>query len=204
MNRLDEVVGPEGWETTLTPTGVPGAYICALTILGVTKSAIGQAGKSEEEKEKGGDSDALKRAAVQFGIGRYLYDVALEPVDLVRKGDKWILPYGWRPGAPAKGSGASRQRDANVTESTTATESAGAGGVRAPSKFKLFDSKVNALLARARAELGWGPETLAKAVAAWYGAPSIEDLTATEFTDLMDERLAAHAAAHRAKQTKTA
>ena len=48
----------------------------------ITKT--GAAGATQVEGEKGGSSDAFKRAAVLFGVGRYLYDleniwVALEP-----------------------------------------------------------------------------------------------------------------------------
>lgn len=201
MDFLDDLVGPEGWESRLVPTGTPGAYICELTILGVTKSAIGQAGKDEGEKEKSGDSDAFKRAAVMFGIGRYLRRLDLPPVDLVQRGDKWDLPRDWRPGSTAPaGRNMSHRRDANVTQNTTPSASAGDDGLRAHSRYKLYESKVNALKARARDVVGWEVDTLEKAVAKWYGAPSLEDLTATEFAELMDTKLAAAAEAIKAKQ----
>jgi hypothetical protein len=48
-------------------------------VLGVTKSSIGQgqdpekAKQEDVEKVKAAVSDALKRCAVHFGIGRFLY-----------------------------------------------------------------------------------------------------------------------------------
>jgi hypothetical protein len=78
MNRLDEVLGPENWwdEYAETKDGI----LCRLTIRlpdgrTVTKcDAGGFAGMaSEEDNEKSGYSDAFKRAAVKFGVGRHLY-----------------------------------------------------------------------------------------------------------------------------------
>jgi len=75
MNRLDEVVGPENWQDDYTTAG--GRTICKLAIrVGdewVSKSD--GAGDTAVEGEKGGISDAFKRAAVKWGVARYLYDL---------------------------------------------------------------------------------------------------------------------------------
>ena len=75
MIRLDRTVGPGGWEDAYRSVqiGADCGVECALTILGVTKCGIGT--PSKMESLKGAYSDALKRAAVKFGIGRYLYAV---------------------------------------------------------------------------------------------------------------------------------
>lgn len=76
MDRLDNVCGPANWQTYYdeTPTG---RVICKLSIRidneWICKSD--GAGSTAVEGEKGGISDALKRAAVSWGIGRYLYDL---------------------------------------------------------------------------------------------------------------------------------
>lgn len=74
MDRLDEVCGPENWQSLFDETP-RGRVICRLGIrIGddwVYKSD--GAGDTDVEGEKGGISDALKRAAVSWGIGRYLY-----------------------------------------------------------------------------------------------------------------------------------
>ena len=98
FDRLDEVVGPDNWNTHLERLG-PGVYLCRLTILGVARSDVGMAGGNESEVEKSGASDAIKRAAVQHGIGRYLYAIELPAVKLDRKGSDWVLPRGWKPPA---------------------------------------------------------------------------------------------------------
>jgi hypothetical protein len=69
QDRLDEVCGVL-WESEFH--SVNGKTICRITING--KSREDGAGDTEFEAEKGGISDAFKRAAVQWGIGRYLYD----------------------------------------------------------------------------------------------------------------------------------
>ena len=70
MDRLDEVVGPMRWHNQYL-TGPQGGVICGITIDGVTK--WDGAENSDIESVKGGLSDSMKRAAVQWGIGRYLY-----------------------------------------------------------------------------------------------------------------------------------
>lgn len=74
MDRLDEVCGPENWQSRYIETP-RGRVLCEIGIrIGddwVWKSD--GAGDTAVEGEKGGISDALKRAAVQWGIGRYLY-----------------------------------------------------------------------------------------------------------------------------------
>lgn len=79
MDRLDDVCGPENWqaEYSETPTG---RVICriGIKIYDGTSTAnwvwkADGAGSTQVEGEKGGISDALKRAAVAWGIGRYLY-----------------------------------------------------------------------------------------------------------------------------------
>jgi len=78
MNRFDSVLGPENWWDEY----VPGAnsVLCRLTIRlpdgsTLTKSdAGGYAGMSDSgDDDKSGYSDAFKRAAVKFGVARYLY-----------------------------------------------------------------------------------------------------------------------------------
>lgn len=72
MDRLDEVVGPD-WSTRFEWIGDK-AVMCYLTVCGVTRADVsGQ--DSDNEPVKSAVSDALKRAAVNFGIGRFLYDL---------------------------------------------------------------------------------------------------------------------------------
>ncbi|MBQ9280706.1 MAG: hypothetical protein IJ207_00705 [Treponema sp.] len=80
QERLDEVCGADGWRSDIRKDG--NAYLCTLSIRtkredGSTEwiSRTDGADATDIESVKGGISGALKRAAVQFGIGRYLYDL---------------------------------------------------------------------------------------------------------------------------------
>jgi hypothetical protein len=83
MDRLDAVCGPAGWQCNYSHQ-TPAVVICNLGIL------IGDdwvwkadgAGATDVEGEKGMLSDALKRAAVRWGVGRYLYDLKSPWVEL--------------------------------------------------------------------------------------------------------------------------
>src|SRR5438094_9372471 len=78
QDRLDEVLGVEGWQDDYECLA-DGSVVCRLRLrLGnewVTKVDVG--GPSEQpdggDRLKAAFSDALKRAAVKFGIGRFLY-----------------------------------------------------------------------------------------------------------------------------------
>jgi hypothetical protein len=80
MDRLDEVLSPAGWQDEYTFLG-DGSVVCTLRCrFGVggewiTKTDVG--GQSEQpdpgDRRKAAVSDAIKRAAIKVGIGRYLY-----------------------------------------------------------------------------------------------------------------------------------
>lgn len=109
MDRLDTVVGPENWFNKYRETSGNSdkGYVCELTIIIQTddgpRCLTREDGASctNIEPIKGGLSDSMKRAAVQFGIGRYLYNLSESWVPL---GDYnrfepprlplWALPKG--------------------------------------------------------------------------------------------------------------
>jgi len=75
MDRLDTVCG-SGWQSDYIP--IPGgSYCCKIGILidGQWVWRANGAGETAMEADKGGYSDAFKRAGVQWGIGRYLYSI---------------------------------------------------------------------------------------------------------------------------------
>ena len=79
QNRLDGVVGPGNWSTSFHVLNQePWVVECTLTVCGASRADVGysNAPDSEDEMEpaKAAWSDALKRAAVQWGIGRWLYE----------------------------------------------------------------------------------------------------------------------------------
>jgi len=82
QDRLDEVCGMN-WKDDYKE--VQGRLVCNLQV-GNTVRSDG-AGDTDFEGEKGGLSDAFKRAAVKFGIGRYLYNAKNFPTWLDINGD---------------------------------------------------------------------------------------------------------------------
>lgn len=78
MDRLDTVVGPGNWSDTYK-AGPAGGVVCVLSLRlpgtteWVTREDVAE--NSDTEPVKGGVSNALRRCAVKWGIGRYLYRI---------------------------------------------------------------------------------------------------------------------------------
>jgi hypothetical protein len=74
MDRLDQVCTPSGWRNRVEETD-KGRILCTVEIL-IDGQWIGKcdgAGDTAVEGAKGAISDAFKRSAVLWGVGRYLY-----------------------------------------------------------------------------------------------------------------------------------
>lgn len=80
MNRFDDIVGWDNWWDEYRE--IADGVLCRITVRLpdghlISKEDAGgypdSHGLSEEDTEKAGYSDAFKRAAVKFGVGRYLY-----------------------------------------------------------------------------------------------------------------------------------
>ena len=77
MTRLDGCFGAENWRSHFVPiSSAEYGFLCTLSIYDGTKWLSKQDGASQTtnfEPIKGGISDAMKRAAHQWGLGRELY-----------------------------------------------------------------------------------------------------------------------------------
>jgi hypothetical protein len=83
QDRLDEACGPAGWQCRYVPMHDK-KTVCEIGIK-IDNEWIWKAdgaGDSDIEAEKGALSDAFKRAAVKWGVGRYLYDLDSPWVEL--------------------------------------------------------------------------------------------------------------------------
>lgn len=89
MERLDEAVGPDCWQDRYEFHGTRTVCYLSLYVGGFWLTKADGAGDSDVEAEKGAISDALKRAAVKWGIGRYLYDMPNVWVPLINDGKKF-------------------------------------------------------------------------------------------------------------------
>lgn len=107
QNRLDDVFGCFGWKNEYREWH-GNSQLCGISVLyeGQWITKWDGADDSATEPTKGGLSDAMKRAAYQWGIGRYLYKlpqqwVQIKPVGnsyaIVNKPDlpDWALPAGY-------------------------------------------------------------------------------------------------------------
>ena len=96
--RLDDVVGPDGWYNEYKPwhrAGQKDSQLCGISIYFPERGFITKwdgAEDSDIEPVKGGLSDSMKRAAVQWGIGgRVLYSMDTVWVDIEKLGRSWII-----------------------------------------------------------------------------------------------------------------
>jgi len=145
QDKLDEVCGPMNWQTKYET--IDNQLFCHLGIYNETtkewvwKSDTGT--ESMAEKEKGQVSDAFKRAAVQWGVGRFLYSLGIKKTksmkdnrgkfqpavtengtriwDLTKhfKSDAPVAPSQPVAPAPKPSAPAPAKADANKTDSTT-------------------------------------------------------------------------------------
>jgi hypothetical protein len=134
MDRLDAVMGPENWQDTYRE--VSGRLVCtiSLRINGEWIAKEDGAGDTDFEGAKGGLSDAFKRAAVKWGVGRYLYSLPGVWATCEKRGKtvvltgvpkmpKWATPAGWEGAVvvtPQSGG-------ATGDQGTTGTQGAQAG-----------------------------------------------------------------------------
>lgn len=89
MERLDAVVGPADWQDDYTESNKRLFCSISIRVEGQWITKTDGAGDTDMEGQKGGISDAFKRAAVKWGIGRYLYDCKTPWIEL---DDYWRLP----------------------------------------------------------------------------------------------------------------
>ena len=107
QDRLDSVVGVSGWRTAYRPAD-GGSVECQLSLRlsgeWITRADVGSPSEQPDDGDrlKAAYSDSLKRAAVAFGIGRYLYRLPHQWVDYDPMTKKFVrtpsLPEWAKPG----------------------------------------------------------------------------------------------------------
>ena len=165
QDRLDEVLGVAGWQDEYEFLA-GGAVLCRLKVFiggrWLIKSDVGSAGEraGDIDRRKAAFSDALKRAAVKFGVGRYLYRLQAQWVDFDPSSGQFLMAPRLPPWALPPGSNAATpsQRSAPCSEE------------------KISESQRGYLLELLAAK-GFAPERLAQR----YGARELRDLTLDQF-----------------------
>ena len=94
QKRLDEVVGPFNWKNVYS-LWHDNSQICGISIFNADRNEwvtkFDGAENSDFEPIKGGLSDSFKRAAIVWGIGRYLYEMEGVWVDIEAKGKSFTI-----------------------------------------------------------------------------------------------------------------
>lgn len=161
QERLDEVCGTDGWRSEIRKDG--NAYLCTLSIRvkhedGSVEwiSRTDGADATDIESVKGGISGAIKRAAVQFGIGRYLYDLEEGWVTVCENGryfgkTKTNKQFRWNPpelpvwALPEEEKEAFQKTDKAPETNTSSKAKKGKGAEKAEESIK---DKGNAVISR--------------------------------------------------------
>ncbi len=97
QDRLDEVMGIANWQDSYNFLA-DGSCLCKLSlrIAGewITKMDIGGPSEQQDEgdKDKAAVSDALKRTAVKWGVGRFLYRLPAQWVDYDPQKKQFLKP----------------------------------------------------------------------------------------------------------------
>ena len=118
QQRFDEVCGPADWRNEFRE-GPGGGVLCGISVRIDREDGTAEwvtkwdgADNSQVEAVKGGLSGSMKRAAVQWGVGRYLYEIPSPWVRLDDRGrfaETPKIPREYLPkrnGAPEKASSA--------------------------------------------------------------------------------------------------
>jgi hypothetical protein len=142
MDRLDQAVGMGNWSDTyrlISAGDGEFAVECTLTILDVSKADVGTADEHDDGSQasvsKSAYSDALKRAAVRWGIARYLYrvprqwvgyDAAKKQLTEIPELPGWALPGSERDSSD--GSGDNGSNAPTHGRSAQAAEASSSGG----------------------------------------------------------------------------
>jgi hypothetical protein len=99
--RLDAAVGIGGWKNEYIPwhsDGKKQSQLCGISVYLEDKkewiTKYDGAEDSDIEPVKGGLSDSMKRAAVQWGLGRYLYEMDSVFVDVETRGRTAVIKRG--------------------------------------------------------------------------------------------------------------
>lgn len=173
QNRLDEVCGPENWKNEFAEWK-DNHQLCGISIR-INNEWITKwdgADDTNFEGTKGGLSSAMKRAAVQWGIGRYLYEVPVIWTDIVplgKNGYKFkntpMLPEEFLP-----------LNDAGISNAPVATSDENALDDIIPKNQKISakeKKKVEELIERFELDLS--------KILAWARIDKLEDMTTEAF-----------------------
>jgi hypothetical protein len=93
QDRLDEVIGLEGWSVEYRNLGAK-SIICRLTILGHVREDVGEPSGDGDNPATEALAQAFKRTCSAFGLGRYLYSLPRPWADYDQDKRQFVDPAG--------------------------------------------------------------------------------------------------------------
>lgn len=91
QDRLDDVCGAAGWQCRYSHAGAKTVCDIGIRVGDEWVWKANGAGDTDHEAEKGALSDAFKRAAVMWGVGRYLYSLPSPWVTIKQRGKSYVI-----------------------------------------------------------------------------------------------------------------
>jgi hypothetical protein len=191
-DRLNDVFTAAGWSRKYTVQASasvqrrgrgPAAKIlvtCEVTIGCIgTHSGTGEEWSDRENALTGAEAQAFKRALSCFGLGRYLYDLDGEWVDLDQNGlprriprlPRWAHPNGWIAGLrpkPRRNRHALVHRNGHGGNGNSSSHSVNGNGQSLLAEIKAMESKIGKRLYRGllkRVARVWSPEQIQETAA---------------------------------------
>lgn len=197
QQRLDDVVGPLNWKNEYK-LWESKSQLCGISIYceerGEWITKWDGAEQTDFEAVKGGLSDAMKRAAYQWGIGRYLYNLPTRwcPIEPVGKSYRlsvtpalpaWALPGGGgkpEPGKPNNPPQGQYNQQQNTPPASNNKPQTGQGQRKGKG---LSDKQIKRAEAKMRAA-GQSIESVQLWIEKRYNKKSIVELTYQEYDEL--------------------
>jgi len=158
MDRFDEVCGPAGWQNRYTHADKKTVCEIGVKLDGEWIWKADGAGDSDIEAEKGSLSDAFKRAAVRWGVGRYLYHLPTPWVDLDDREQISDAERRKLEGLLTRAAGSSTPPQQQSPKTAQATGRAPANGAPKPSladRANALEQALKACTTKPKADATW-------------------------------------------------
>lgn len=209
QERLDEVVGPENWETKYefkTGNELTAGVICRLAIrCGPDRTWVTKEDGAEQtdiESFKGGISSALKRAGSAWGIGRYLYNLEEGFADIhpkringaiwgqtkEKKGFFWTppsLPAWALPEGHAQTTATQGHPPVTDNKGSDAAKQKAADEAKAKKPVTEGQLKRMFAITKGRAAAGWTPDNVHEVALVMFKVESTAELNMSQYDKLI-------------------
>jgi hypothetical protein len=151
QDRLNQVAGSD-WSDSYTVLDGGAVVLCELTVCGVTRSDVGEADPGDRNTATSALAQAFKRAAVKFGVGRYLYDLPKTWVDWDAQRKRFTPEARRELRAVLEGRRIERDHDTRPATKAKGNRSNGNGKATATAFWKLYNEHGAGIIPREKAQ----------------------------------------------------